>query len=91
MILCHFDRLRHEKGLRENRSLAILTVSQETGLSYNTLQRLRGSSPYRIQTSTIDMLCRYFDVDALTDFLEYRPDNAAGSQNIFPNPQDRTA
>ena len=74
MIQCHFDRLRREKASRENRDLPVLTVSAETGLSYNTLQRLRRERLTRIQLSTIETLCRYFTVETMCELLEYKAD-----------------
>ncbi len=80
MIRSHFDRLRREKGLRENRDLSIRTVAAETGLSFNTIQRVRRQQLQRVYASTLDTLCRYFAVASLCDLVEYTPDPEPGEE-----------
>ena len=75
MIRCKFDRLRREKALRENRDISLRQIAQETGLAIATIQRLNRTNPERIYLSTLDTLCRYFGTAALSELLEYIPDD----------------
>jgi DNA-binding Xre family transcriptional regulator len=74
MMLSHFDQLRRAKATRENREISIRTVAAETGLAFNTLQRVRRERLERVQASTLEALCRYFRVGSLCELVEYVPD-----------------
>ena len=76
MIRCKFDLLRRQKAARENRDISLRRVAQETGLAIATIQRLNKANSERIYLSTLDTLCRYFDVADLSELLEYAPDEA---------------
>lgn len=48
-------------------------ISKATGLSTNTLSKLRNSKSANIGIKTIDKLCEYFDCK-VSDLFEYVPD-----------------
>ena len=73
MFICHFDELRRDKGVSVNQ------VATDTGLSYNTLQRLRSGPMERVYLATLETLMRYFDLDELTDLIEYIPNELIAS------------
>jgi DNA-binding Xre family transcriptional regulator len=83
-----FDKLRRAKAARENREISLRTVAAETGLAFNTLQRVRKASLERVQAATLDKLCRYFRVKSLCDLVEYHPDDKR--ENGRPAKQDAT-
>jgi DNA-binding Xre family transcriptional regulator len=83
MISTRLDELRRTKGLRENRDLSLRQVAIETGLSFNTLQRLRKGTTERVALSTLDKLCDYFGLESLCELIErlpeHKPDGAEKS------------
>ena len=70
MIVSRFDDLRRTKGLNENRDLSLRQVAEETGLGFNTLQRLRKGETERVALSTLDKLCDYFGLVSLCELIE---------------------
>ncbi len=78
MITTRFDELRRTKGLREDRDLSLRQVSEETGLGFNTLQRLRKGETERVALSTLDKLCDYFGLVSLCELIE-RTGNTTGN------------
>jgi len=73
MIKSNFDDLRRKKALNESRDISLRKVSEETGLAFNTLQRLRKGETERVALSTLDRLCSYFQLSSLCDLIEYLP------------------
>lgn len=73
MITTRFDELRRTKGLNENRDLSLRQVAEETGLGFNTLQRLRKGETERVALSTLDKLCDYFGLTSLCELIERVP------------------
>jgi len=73
MIRLHFDLLRFQKEERERRKLTLRRIAAETGLSVDTLQRLRKGpqAAGRVTYATLDTLCRYFELDDIGQLLEY--------------------
>lgn len=67
------------KDLRNKRGgkLILADVSEATGISVSTLQRLEGDEDIRVGYQDIETLARYYDVSAdylfgLTDLQQYR-------------------
>lgn len=73
MIRSNFDKLRRRKAFQENRNLPLRAIAQETGLSLGTIQRVSSGSMERINMSTLDALCGYFDVATIAELIEYEP------------------
>ena len=71
MIRSKIDDLVRGKEYREKRRLSLATIAKETGLAIGTVQKLRNGDVSRVYLSTLDTLCRYFDVDQIGDVLEY--------------------
>jgi putative transcriptional regulator len=73
MIRSRLKRLRLEKEEREGRKLPYHVISEETGLSQGVLVRLMNSRFDRVETPTLNALCRYFEC-GVGDLLEYVPE-----------------
>jgi len=73
MIKSHLDDLLQKKAATENRKITLRIVAEETELSVNTIQRLKTISSESVHYSTLDKLCRYFQV-TINDLIEYTPD-----------------
>lgn len=65
-----------QKEIAEGRKLTYETLAVEAGLAKNTLARLAENKTDRIDFTTLDKLCRYFEC-TLGDLLEYVPDEKA--------------
>jgi transcriptional regulator with XRE-family HTH domain len=82
MFQSNFDDLRREKALREKRDLSVNKVAAETGLSINTIQRVRIGDAGRVNLKTIETLMRYFEVGRIEEFIEYLPGEALATLNL---------
>ena len=78
MIRSHFEDLRRLKEFREGRDLSIRTIAEETGLSQGAILRVKNVTMERISLTTLQRLCRYFNVKSLSDLLEYGSDEKQG-------------
>lgn len=76
MITSHFEDLRRRKEYLERRDLPIRKISEETGLSQGAILRVKNVTMERISLSTLESLCRYFEVKSLSDLIEYVPDSS---------------
>ena len=67
MISCNLDDLiwRHRTTAKD--------IFQKTGISENTLSRLRNNDTVRYDAKTLDLLCKYFNCK-ISDLLEFTPD-----------------
>ena len=74
MIISHFENLRRRKEYRESRDLSVRTISEETRLSQGAILRVKNATMARISLSTLEALCRYFEVKALNNLIEYVPE-----------------
>jgi DNA-binding Xre family transcriptional regulator len=74
MMRSHFEDLRRLKAFREKRDLSIRTIAEETGLSQGAVLRVKNLSLERVYFSTLETLCRYFEVKSLSDLIEYVPE-----------------
>lgn len=77
MMRSHFEHLRRQKAYLEQRDLPIRTISEETGLSQGAILRVKNLKMERVYLSTLETLCRYFNVKSLSELIEYVPDDAA--------------
>lgn len=68
MIKCHLPMLMAEKKIR-----SLNKLSRETGVSAPALGRLYDGTNIRIDYSTIEALCSYFEC-SIGELLEYVPD-----------------
>jgi DNA-binding Xre family transcriptional regulator len=75
MMRSHFEDLRRHKAFRERRDLPIRTIAQETGLSQGAILRVKNLKMERVYLSTLETLCRYFDVKSLAELMEYVPED----------------
>ena len=67
MIKCHLSRLMGEHKMK------IADVARETGLHRNTITLLYKETFTRVDTATIDRLCRLFGCN-VEDLFEYIQD-----------------
>ena len=74
MIRSKLKQLRLDKEERERRKLTYKVISQETGLSEGVLVRMINSNFERVETPTLNALCKYFGCD-VGDLLGYVPDD----------------
>ena len=70
----HFDDLRRKKAYEEKRNLPLRAVAEESGLALSTVQRIKAGNMEKVYLSTLDTLCRYFQVKNLSELIEYVPD-----------------
>lgn len=75
MIRSRLKRLRVDKEEVESRKLTYKVITAETGLSEGVIVRLMNSQFDRVDTQTLNILCRYFGC-SVCDVLEYVPDTA---------------
>lgn len=76
MIRSNLNLLRAQKETTEGRKLPYRVISEETGLSQGVLVRLMNSDFERIETPTLNALCRYFACQ-VGDLLFYVPEEGA--------------
>lgn len=76
MIRSKVRRLRFEKEERDGVKLTYEKLTEETGLSSNTLAALLKSEPIkRLDGDTLSALCAYFGV-GVGEVIEYVPETA---------------
>ena len=64
------------KEQRENRRITATEVSEKTGLSPDTIRKLRANATTRFDVSVLIALCRFFDVPAgPVPFIVFAPDS----------------
>ncbi len=68
-----FGELLAQKRAREKRTISLLEVSKETGISRPSLTAWANNTVTRFDLPVIEALCKYFGVN-LSDLLEYTPD-----------------
>lgn len=71
MMRSHFEHLRRRKSFVERRSLPIRVIALETGISQGAILRVKNLKLARVYLSTLEGLCRYFDVESLSELMEY--------------------
>lgn len=80
MIQCRLSWLRLDKQAKEDRKLPYHIIAEETGLSTGVLVRLMNSNFERVDTSTIERLCKYFGCQ-VGDLLIYVPEGARAEES----------
>lgn len=78
MIRSKMKRLRLGKEEQEDRKLTYRVIAEETRLSIGTVQRLMNNEFDRVETPTLNALCKFFRCD-VGDLLEYVPDEEKGA------------
>ena len=73
MIRSHFEDLRRKKEFVERRDLPIRMISEETGLSQGAILRVKNATMERVYISTLVTLCHYFEVNSMSELIEYTP------------------
>lgn len=71
MFQSKFDDLLREKEYRERRRIPIRKVAEESGLSVTTIQRLKSGRIDTLNLSSIERVCRYFNVQGVGEVIEY--------------------
>ena len=76
VIRVHLKTLLEEKSFQEKRRITLNEVSEKTGVSRPTLNRIANIPGYNTNTETIDALCRYFACTPceLLEFVEESDD-----------------
>ncbi|RYX83981.1 XRE family transcriptional regulator [bacterium] len=74
MIESKFQSLRFQKSAREQRTITLREIADQTNLSMGTVQKLAKGSVQGVRIETLDALCRYFGLKSLADLVEYRAD-----------------
>ena len=67
-----FGILLAEKRSREKRTISLLEVSKETGVSRPSLTAWANNTVTRFDVPVIEALCQYFGV-SLSELLQYDP------------------
>lgn len=75
MFQSRFADLVREKEYRDKRHLSLRTIAEESGLSINTISRVKSGNLSALRMSTFEALCAYFEVQSVADLLEYVPSN----------------
>lgn len=74
MIYCRLKQLIAEKEFKEKRKITYKVIQDETGLSSTTIAKLLSyKGVQRIDGSTLDKLCEFFDCN-VGDLLIHVPD-----------------
>lgn len=60
MIRVLLKQLLDEKAFKERRRITLNEVSDETGISRPTLNRIANLAGYNTNTDTVNALCKYF-------------------------------
>lgn len=74
MIRVRINVLRAEKELQEGRKITFRDLTEETGLSMATINRILNGQSKQISFDTLNALCQYFGV-GIGEVLEYVPDS----------------
>jgi putative transcriptional regulator len=70
MIRILLKKMLDEKSFQEKRRITLNEVSEETGISRATLNRISNVPGYNANTDSIDALCKYFECTPC-EILEY--------------------
>ena len=73
MIHLQIKELIAEKTAQWGRRITLLEVSNATGISRMTLNRMMRQQGYNTVTDHLDKLCNYFQCD-LNELVRYTPD-----------------
>lgn len=70
MIRLHLKKLLDDKSFRDKEKITLNQVSEETGISRATLNRLANTPGYNTNTDTLNALCKYFECTT-GELMEY--------------------
>ncbi|MBW3635795.1 MAG: helix-turn-helix transcriptional regulator [Armatimonadetes bacterium] len=76
VVESRFHELRRRKALAEGRDISLRTVARETELALATIQRVASTDTSKVagvRLSTLDALCRYFNVSSISELVEFKP------------------
>ena len=73
MIRLMVKKLLDDKSFKEKEKITLNQVSEETGISRATLNRVANKAGYNTNTDTINALCKYFECSP-NELMEYIPD-----------------
>ena len=71
MIKCHLSRLMGERRLK------VVDVARELGVHRNSITLLYNDTANRVELSTINALCKFFDCE-VGELLEFVDDESNG-------------
>ncbi len=74
MIRILLKQMLDEKSFNERRRITLNEVSQETGISRATLNRISNVPGYNANIDAVDALCKFFDCSPC-ELLSYRADD----------------
>jgi len=74
MIRIKLRHLLEDKAFSEKRKITLNEVSDQTGISRATLNRVANIIGYNTNTDTINLLCQYFEC-GLCELCEYIDDH----------------
>lgn len=74
MIRIKLRGLLDDKCFKDRRKISLNEVSEVTGISRTTINRMVNQPGYNATLDAIDALCKYFDCTP-GDLLEYVPDS----------------
>lgn len=72
-IKTRFIQLWKEKEIKENRSITLTEISEQTGIGWGTVNRWKREQVNRYDESVLDALCLYFECD-IGDLLQHVKD-----------------
>jgi putative transcriptional regulator len=73
MIRVLVKKLLDDKSFKEKEKITLNQVSEETGISRATLNRVANTVAYNTNTDTINALCKYFECTPC-ELMEYVED-----------------
>lgn len=73
MIRLLVKKLLDDKSFKEKTKITLNQVSEETGISRATLNRVANTPGYNTNTDTINALCKYFECSP-NELMEYIKD-----------------
>jgi DNA-binding Xre family transcriptional regulator len=80
MIQFHFKRLLADKEFREKRTITLIEIAEETGISRVTLSKIANSrGDYNTTSDNIEKLCLYFECTP-NDLMAIVPEKTEGEK-----------
>jgi DNA-binding Xre family transcriptional regulator len=74
MLVSRFDELRRHKSYVEKRDLPLRTIAKEAKLSLTTVNRVSRGDVLKVNVSTLESLCKFFQVKTISELVEYIPE-----------------
>ena len=77
MILYRLKNLMLEKSVKDNCKITYKHISDNTGISRNTLSRMASSKGNKVSVDTVEKLCNYFNCtpnDLITIYPDEKPE-----------------